>query len=37
MLESITWFDALVYCNNRSIAEGRTLSYTICDSTWQYH
>ena len=37
MLESITWFDALVYCNNRSIAEGRTPCYTICDSTWQQH
>ena len=29
----LNWFDALVYCNNRSIAEGRTPCYTICDST----
>ena len=29
----LNWFDALVYCNNRSIAEGRTPCYTINDST----
>ncbi len=29
----LNWFDALVYCNNRSIAEGRTPCYTINGST----
>ena len=28
----VNWFDALIYCNNRSIAEGRTPCYTICGS-----
>ena len=29
----VSWFDALIYCNNRSIAEGRTPCYTISGST----
>ena len=29
----VSWFDALVYCNKRSIAEGLTPCYTIKDST----
>ncbi|MBO5288830.1 MAG: formylglycine-generating enzyme family protein [Spirochaetales bacterium] len=29
----VNWFDTLVYCNNRSIAEGRTPCYTISGST----
>ena len=28
----VNWFDALIYCNNRSIAEGRTPCYTISGS-----
>ena len=29
----VSWFDALVYCNKRSIAEGLTPCYTISGST----
>ena len=29
----VNWYDALVYCNKRSIAEGLTPCYTISDST----
>ena len=29
----VNWFDALVYCNNRSIAEGRTPTSTTCINT----
>ena len=29
----VSWYDALVYCNKRSIAEGLTPCYTINDST----
>lgn len=29
----VSWYDALVYCNKRSIAEGLTPCYTISDST----
>ena len=29
----LSWFDALIYCNYRSMAEGRTPCYTINDST----
>jgi len=29
----VSWYDALVYCNKRSIAEGLTPCYSISDST----
>ena len=29
----VTWYDVLVYCNKRSIAEGLTPCYSISDST----
>lgn len=30
---NVSWYDALVYCNRRSIAEGLTPCYSINDST----
>ena len=32
-VEKVSWYDALVYCNKRSIAEQRMPCYTINDST----
>nr|WP_296031967.1 SUMF1/EgtB/PvdO family nonheme iron enzyme [uncultured Treponema sp.] len=32
-VEQVSWYDALVYCNKRSIAEGLTPCYTISSST----
>ena len=32
-VENVSWFDAIVYCNKRSIAEGFTPCYTINGST----
>ena len=32
-VENVSWYDALVYCNTRSIAEGLTPCYTISGST----
>ena len=29
----VSWYDALVYCNKRSMAEGLTPCYSISDST----
>ena len=29
----VSWYDALVYCNKRSIAEGLTPCYSILNST----
>jgi formylglycine-generating enzyme required for sulfatase activity len=35
-VESVTWFDAIEYCNRRSQREGLTLAYTVngTDVTW---
>ena len=32
-VEQVSWYDALVYCNKRSMAEGLTACYTISGST----
>lgn len=32
-VEEVSWYDALVYCNKRSMAEGLTACYTISGST----
>ena len=32
-VESVSWYDALVYCNKRSIEEGKTPCYTIGGKT----
>lgn len=32
-VENMSWYDALVYCNKRSLAEGLTPCYTIKNST----
>ncbi len=32
-VETVSWYDALVYCNKKSIAEGLSPCYTINDST----
>lgn len=32
-VEKVSWYDALVYCNKRSMAEGLTACYTINGST----
>ena len=32
-VENVSWYDALVYCNKRSLAEGLTPCYTIKNST----
>ncbi|MCR4939256.1 MAG: formylglycine-generating enzyme family protein [Treponemataceae bacterium] len=32
-VEKVSWYDALVYCNKRSLAEGLTPCYTISGST----
>ena len=32
-VERVSWYDALVYCNKRSMAEGLTACYTISGST----
>ncbi len=32
-VESVSWYDALVYCNKRSLAEGRTPCYKINGKT----
>ena len=39
-VECVSWYDALVYCNKRSIAEGRTPCYKVDGNTdtrqWNY-
>ena len=32
-VDSVSWYDAIVYCNKRSIGEGLTPCYTIKGST----
>jgi hypothetical protein len=32
-VQNVTWYDAVSYCNRRSVGEGLTAAYTITDST----
>ncbi|MCL2879798.1 MAG: formylglycine-generating enzyme family protein [Treponema sp.] len=31
-VEQVSWFDAIIYCDKRSLKEGLALAYTICGS-----
>ena len=33
-METVTWYDAVSYCNQRSAGEGLTAAYTITDATY---